>query len=211
MKKIHILGAAVIAILAFGVVGAVSASAAQWLADEKPITEALASTIEGEITLGFTNMGKLGIKSKVLCSGMFDGTVGPGAADSITEVLSLTDVLVTLSAPLTCTPVETCTSATVAPVGLPWKTELSSVTDDELFNGGWEVVCKTTLGTFEETCVSAEQLITLENDPTEKDVLVTFVKEQTATCSLGGANSGFVESDAAGLIFLNNGEALATS
>ncbi|MGA7703862.1 MAG: hypothetical protein WB998_03090, partial [Solirubrobacteraceae bacterium] len=188
-----------------------AAASPEWLAGEKSITTALASTSEGELTLGGTNGLKIGIKSAVLCSGIFDGTVGPGAADTITEVLSLADVPVTLAAPLTCTAVETCTSATIAPVGLPWKTELLSTLDDELFNGGWEIVCKTPLGTVEETCISAEQLSTLENDPTEKDVLGTFVKEQTANCSMGGANTGFVVSDAAGLILLNNGEALATS
>ncbi len=219
MKKIHILGVAMVAVLAFGVVGAVSASAAEWLAEGKVITTPLASTTVGEITLGSTNGLKIGIKSAVLCSGSFIGTVGPGAADTVTEVLSLAGVTVTLAAPLTCTEVETCTTSEVAPVDLPWATELTSTTKDVLLangkgNPGWEVVCKTALGTVEETCTTLSQSSTLEADATEKDMLGKFVKELTGTCTIGGANTGFVESstaDGAGLISLTNGETLTTS
>jgi hypothetical protein len=224
MKKIHVLGVAMVAMFAMGVVGAVSASAAtiQWLAAGAVITTPQASKTVGEITLGSTNGLGLGIKSSVLCSGEFIGTVGPVGEDLITEVLSLTGTKIELPTILTCSAVETCTSGEVAPVHLPWLTELTlsgTVSLDVLLNGGkgdpgWEVVCKTALGTVEETCTSASQSSKLENDAGENDVLGSFVKEQTATCSLGGANTGFVESsagDGAGLISLTSGAALSVS
>jgi len=219
MKKIHILSVALVAVLAMGVVGAVSASAHEWLANGVAIGSALPSTTTGELTLGSENGLKLGIKSAVLCSGTFVGTTGPGATDEVTGVLSLTGVTVTLSAPLVCAEVSTCTTSEVAPVDLPWLTTLTTATNDLLAangagNPGWEVVCKTSLGTVEETCTTADQNATVENDATEKDVLGKFLKEVTGTCSIGGANTGWVESsaaDGAGLISLVNGETLEAS
>ncbi len=218
MKKIHILSVAVV-MLAVGTVGVVSASAAEWLAEGKGITAALAMTTVGEFTIGSTNGLKLGIKSAVLCSGSLIGTVGPGAADQVAEVLSLAGVKVTLAAPLTCTEVETCTTSEVAPVNLPWLTTLLDATHDLLVDSvsgepGWEIVCKTSLGTVEETCTTLTQTITLENDATEKDVLGAFFKEVNGSCTIGGGDTGFMQSSVADgdvLISLTSGETLTTS
>lgn len=103
MKKIHALGLTLLAVFAFSVVAAATASAEttlQFLAAGAAIATALASKTTGELTLGSTNGGGLGIKVKVLCSGILTGTVGPGAADTVTGLLSLTEVAVTLEAPL---------------------------------------------------------------------------------------------------------------
>jgi hypothetical protein len=227
MKKIHILGVAMVAMLAIGVVGAVSASAAtvQWLKAGATITKTTGepSLTTGEIVLGSTNGLKLGIKASVLCSGTFVGTVGPGAEDEVTGVLALTGGLVTLNFTeggplLNCVNVETCTSSSVAPVNLPWLSQLTSTTDDVLLPGaggnpGWEVACVTSLGTVEETCTSTSQLSEVKNGASG-EVLGLFIKSITATCTIGGANTGFVESsptDATGLTTLANGEALSVS
>jgi hypothetical protein len=233
MKKIHVLGVALVAVLALSVVGAVSASAAtlQWLANGKAITSALASETTGSITLGSTNGLKIKIEAVVLCSGKFDGTVGPGGEDEITKVLNLSGVEVTLAKPLTeCENVKTCTSSEVSPVNLPWLTRLElSGTEaapeflDIIEQGaggaepGWEVVCKTSLGTVTETCTAPTTDSVLTNDTGESDVLGVFPTgsgRNTANCSVGGAGTGFLESsstDEAGLSVLTSGEALSVS
>lgn len=217
MKKIHVMGVALIAVLAMGVVGAVSASAAtQWLAKGNAIGTALAAKTTGSLTLGSTNGLKLKIEAEVLCVGVFVGTVGPGTADTTTEVLNAEETSSTLS----CASVKTCEgNSEVKAVNLPWKTTVEEMSPTEYLdvlessgvgNPGWEVKCKTALGTVTETCTSAKEGALLKNaSPVVEGV---FDKNVVATCSVGGANSGFVESsstDAVGKTTLNNGEALS--
>src|ERR1700679_2527990 len=161
MKKTRILVVIGVALFVVSVVGAASASAAtvQWLASGVTIATPKASLTTGSIVLGSTNGLKLGIKAAVLCSYTFVGTVGPGAEDEITAVLALTGGLVTLNfaegGPIrNCENVETCTSSGIAPVDLPWLSQLTSTTDDILLPGaggtpGWEVLCTTALCTVE--------------------------------------------------------------
>jgi len=217
MKKIHVLGIMIFAILAVGAVSVASASALEWLEDGAAITVAKASETTGEIKLRNTNGGGLGLNVEVLCSGTFDGTVGPGINDEITAVLSLTKVAVTLAAPLACTNVANCESPQVSAVNLPWKTEL--LTEGTLFldmllgNPGWEIDCNTIFGLIEESCtgpVSSD----LVNDAAENDVLGEFneaeiiAKGEQATCTGGGGKTGTVQTDGAGLIFLPGTEPL---
>jgi hypothetical protein len=237
MKKIHVLGLALVAMLAFSVVAAASASAAtlQWLAGGKAIASpGLNSETIGQLSLGSTNGAKLKIEAIVLCSGIFTGSVGPGGEDMITGVLNLSKEPVTSAKKLLCSSVKTCEGESeVIPVNLPWLThlELMGTEAEPLFldvleagngstgesgNPGWEVKCKTILATVTEKCTAANQGANVVNDMTENDVLGTFEKETTppATCNVGGANTGFVESgsgDELGLSTLNNGEALAVS
>jgi len=226
------LGIAAVAMLVFGVVGAVSASAAtlQWLAEGKAIAAALASETKGELLLESTNGGGLGVKVDVLCSGTFDGTVGPGAEDQILELLSLEKVLVTLEKPLlTCVVGQNCTEPEVSAANLPWLTrlELMGTEAEPLFldvlenggngNPGWEVTCLILGVTVTEVCTAEKAGANLVNDVTEKDVLAMFEGE-LANCTLGGKESALVETsstdtpaDEVGLITLNSGEALSVS
>jgi hypothetical protein len=235
MKKIHVLGLGLVATFALGV-GAVSASATtlKWLDEGKAIVTATPVETTGELTLGSTNGAKLKIEAAVLCSLIFGGTVGPGSEDNIVEVLNLTKELVTSAKKLSCPSVKTCEgNSEVLPVNLPWLShlELMGTEAEPLFldvleagngrtgetgNPGWEVKCKTILATVTETCTSANQGADLTNDGTENDVLGVFEKETTppATCSMGGANTGFVESGSGDEALLSKstcGEALSVS
>jgi len=221
MKKIHVLGVALVAMLAFGVVGAVSASATtlEWLANNVAIGTPLASETTGSLTLGSTNGLGLKIEAVVLCVGAFDGTVGPTVEDTINTVLNVNGQAVALS----CASVKTCEgNSEVKAVDLPWLSRLEKMSAiptmlDVLESGGkgnpgWSVSCKTALGTVTETCTGV-QGSSLKNTKTG-EVEGKFEKELTAECSMGGADSGFVETsatDAIGLILLLNGEALEVS
>jgi hypothetical protein len=99
MKKAHVVGVAMSAVLLFGVMAVASASDAtlKWLASGFPIATAEADKATGEITL--TNLKTaIGTKASVLCSVIFIGTVGAGGEDIITEVLDLAEKPVTLTA-----------------------------------------------------------------------------------------------------------------
>jgi hypothetical protein len=227
MKKIHILGVAVVAMLAFGVVGAVSASAAtlQWLAEGKAIVAALASEAKGELLQETNNGAGLGIHVGYLCSGIFDGTVGPGAEENISGMFTLTGVTVTLAAPiLNCVVDQNCTEPEVSPVNFPWLghlelmgTEAAPLFLDALESGGqgspgWEITCLILGTTVTEVCTGGGGA-NLTNDVAEKDVLAIF-EDEVFNCSIGGNGTGLVETDAtdeAGLIMLSNGNIEALS
>jgi hypothetical protein len=237
MKKIHVLGIALVAMLAFNVMAAVSASAAtlQWLAGGKAIASpGLNGEVVGEITLGSTNGAKLKIEAVVLCSGIFTGSVGPGPEDIATGLLNLAHEPVTPSKKLLCPSVKTCEgNSEVVPVNLPWLTrlELMGTEAEPLFldvieagngatgesgNPGYEIKCKTALATVTEKCTAANLGANVTNDMTENDVLGIIEKEVTPpfTCNVGGANTGFVETgsgDEEGLGTLNNKEPLSVS
>jgi hypothetical protein len=220
MKKIHVLGIALIATVAFGVVGAVSASAAtvEWLAGGAPISAALAVETTGSLTLGSTNGLGLGIKAAILCVGVSIGTVGPGAEDLTTEVLNTALTSSTLS----CVSVETCEgNSELRAVDLPWLTIIKEDSSTEFLdvvesggkgNPGWEIKCKTALGTVTETCTAASEGVEIKNSSPVKVVEGKSIKKVVGTCTDGGANSCFVESsstDAIGRAALLNNETLS--
>lgn len=237
MKKIHLIGLAAIAVLAFSALAVASASATTlvWLANGKKIEEALKSETVGEIEL-FNLETAVGTKATVLCSGTFMGTVGPGGEDLITSVLTLASegsVEITLAAPLTtCTNVEGCSKPQVAPVNLPWLTELELMepkTGEVLFldiitsggagEPGWEIMCEPLGILFEETCTGTASSM-LENDAAENDVLGKFegiaeeAAGETGVCKTGGKKVAGVNSgatDETGLLTLENGEPLSLS
>jgi hypothetical protein len=230
MKKTHVFGFMVFAVFAFSVMMAASASAAtlQWLANSKPITTPQLADITGTLELG-NEKAIAGFKIAVLCIGSFDGTVGPGAEDMITEVLDTAEKTVVLGTnEIACTNDKSCPSALAAPVNLPWLTrlELMGTEAEPLFldvleNGGkgepgWEVMCEEPLiGLVEETCTAVPAKpgsADLENDPAENDVLGTFVLEEIALCTGTNEETGFVSTGTEpGLILLISGEALAVS
>jgi hypothetical protein len=93
MRKLQIMGLALFAMFAFGSVLVTSAFAeeALWLEDGKDITVATSADTEGLILL--TNLTILG-NVEIDCEGLFDGTVGPGMEDEITQILSSAGVLI---------------------------------------------------------------------------------------------------------------------
>jgi hypothetical protein len=129
MRKIQILGIALVAMFAFSAIVASMASAettllAEWLKSGAAITATTATTSTGTILLedASANVG-------VECGGEFVGTVGPDGEDSTTAVLAPGGGnAITLGNLLKCTAFKRCESSTtdvlVAPEGLPWATLL---------------------------------------------------------------------------------------
>jgi hypothetical protein len=126
IKKHHIFGLALLALFAFSAIMAVSASAettllAEWLIKEKAIEELTSVEMSGEILYEDT-----GVKGHVVCSGVYDGSVGFSGEAEITEVLTLEGSVVSLSSPQLCKSAsgsaceENATDIEISPEKLPW-------------------------------------------------------------------------------------------
>jgi hypothetical protein len=225
MRKFQLLGAALVAMFSFGVLAS-SASAvntfllAEWLVGGHPVVSELLVEISGELLLEDTKVPLIG-KAMILCSGLFDGWVGPHSLDWISEILTLSGVAVSnvdlSGASLDCTPQTGCESNTPGLVwffGLPKETEVELLEGDTptpifidlIFgNFGFHYTECLVLGVpQEDLCVteaaagetSAVVQLTLEGTT----LLSSFSKEVTElvgvkliTCTVGGANSGVIE------------------
>jgi hypothetical protein len=207
MKKIQLLGLALVAMLAFSAFAAMTASAettllAEWLIDGVGLTELVSVTTSGSILL--INKAGLGGTPIVKCEGSFDGTVGPNGEDEITEVLSIGGVTIGNGAALTGTPLQCVTTNSTIGCGsagskaevwvdnLPWHTNLELMEDgsflDHLFGGGaglepgYDIHCVATA--TDNLC---EGLATsLMTNTLEGDVKGEFIENsETATCTIG--------------------------
>jgi hypothetical protein len=235
MRKLQMIGAVLVAIFAFGVLTAASASAvtfllAEWLVAGAAVTAALNSVTEGELEL--TDLKTLAGAATVKCSGSFDGWVGPNSLDWISEVLDLTGkaAIALGNGTLSCTAVAGCqTAGTVVPLGLPYETEVELMVDGtETFlvdlltkSGGgtlgWETEC-TILGVkITDECTVTQGVskfglsgTTLQGSFSEA---FTLLAEATnGTCTTGGAESGVVNSPTPGTVKLATGtETLSVS
>jgi hypothetical protein len=230
MKKTHVFGLMVFAVVVFSVMVAASASAAtlQWLDNGKPITTPQLADVTGTVEIG-NEHAVAGFKVSILCTFESDGTVGPGAEGLATEFLDSSEKRVELGVdePV-CTNDSSCPKPSVVPAHLPWlvRIELMGTEAEPLFldvaeNGGkgepgWEIMCEEPLiGLVEETCTSVPAKLgsaDLENDPAENDVLGTVVLEEITLCSGTNEETGFVSTGTEpGLILLVSGEALSVS
>jgi hypothetical protein len=202
MKRNHVLGVALFAMFAFGVLTA-SASAvtfllAQWLFNGAAVTTALLVEGAGEVEIVNTNAGGLGVTSKILCSGVGEGWVGPESLDFGSEVLTLTGVLVSstelVGKAAECTNSLNCESPQVWPDGVPEESEVELMVDgteeffvDLVFNAGWYVEC-TILGfKVAELCEAAEIAVQLTNeaagvDASGSDAFQTLAGLKLAIC-----------------------------
>ncbi len=109
MKKIKLLGLALFALFAFSAVlaNAAFAEEALWLVKGEEVTAKLASETTGELLLIVLKEVIVG-ETWVLCSGTFDGTVGPGSADEVTALLNLAIEEVTAAKLLICEGEKAC-------------------------------------------------------------------------------------------------------
>lgn len=209
MRKIHIVGLALVAVLAFCAFSAVSASAAEWLVCEKMVggkfknaacSEAGAGEWEWKAILTPLPVDSAGtleledmnapFKPVLICKGENEGTVGPGAVDLITKINKIS-----------CTSTF-CSSPEAKPVNLPWKTELlpvgATIRDDiledpELKPGlpGWEAICSG----VKDICTTGAGSTLMKNEVSGTLGLVDALFEAnsgTANCTVGGANQGLV-------------------
>jgi hypothetical protein len=219
MKKIQIIGMALVAMFAFSALLASTASAeptllAEWLLNGNPILELTLSEATGTILLTDTSNG-----SDVLCSGIFDGSVGANGEDEITEVLSLAKVVVTLAAPLVCESDAVCEKSTtdvlVSPENLPWHTLLFLMESnnsflDLVFLAGYTVECLVLGLKITDECTTE----LAAGGVTNVTGGVEGAEEPLAplgTCSVGGAGTGEVVPIKGNLTKATNGEPLTAS
>lgn len=195
MKKIHMVGLALVAVLAFGAMSVASASAAEWLTlGGAALTKAEAATTKGSLLLHNKKIPALegGGELTVTCAGSFVGTVGPGAADTVTEVLGTKGEVNEVACEVTASTNSICKAGqkvVVKPVHLPWTTKLITV-GTEIFdeatatgNPGYGVTCVS----ITNTCTGLEESKFIKNLATGAEF--SFIEKNKATCSFG---EGFI-------------------
>jgi hypothetical protein len=199
MKKIQIIGMALVAMFAFSALLASTASAevtllAEWLINSLEVVTLTLVETTGSILLSDTSNG-----SDVKCSGIFDGSVGPNGEDEITEVLSLAKVAVALGSELVCESGAVCEKSTtdvlVAPEGLPWHTLLFLMENgsflDLVFSAGYVVKCLVLGLEITDECtatLSAGEVKNVAGGVEGKEEALAPL----GTCSIGGASTGEV-------------------
>jgi hypothetical protein len=236
MKRFQLVGVTLLALLAFGVLTAASASAqtfllAEWLVGGAAVATELLVEVAGELLLTDN-----GLKSMILCSGIFDGWVGPNSLDFISEVLSLSGGVIGTplgtGAPLLCVAQEGCSTTAETPniwaENLPWETEVELI-EQTGFTGfaglilpsgtnttiGWTVEC-TILGIkSEDTCTSPEGVAELNLSGTNlveifSEAFTELAGAKLANCSVGGTETGVVEGQGTYGLF-GGGELTASS
>lgn len=198
LKRLKIAGLCLVAVFAVSAVGAASAFASpEWLQNGSKLTSALSVTSKGKLKLTDTKGGLKKGSVTIECTGTDKGTVGPGAADELTEVKATE-----------CKHVagEECPSPSAEAVHLPWKTELyeeGSAIRDKVANSGaglpgWKVKCSILSDTCEAETSTAIKLV-------EVGIVDATFEEKSAkaNCSRGGTGTGVVEGtdvlEAAGL------------
>jgi len=233
MKRFHVVAVALVAVFAVSMAAVSAASAVEfllalWLANGEPVTAALLVETEGELELTSLNAGGLGITTKLLCSGILDGWVGPESLDFISELLSLNGTLIPTTVltgtPLLCANSGNCTEPEVW-ADVPFETEVELMIDgastilvDLLLKAGWYAQCLILGVTASELCESPTEgtagEVTNEANGTVAGLLSQAFQELSGglkgTCSLGGAETAEVQSVGAG-ITLEPGVTLSVS
>jgi len=206
MKKIHLIGLALVAVFAFSAASAVSASAAEWLVESKALTGTESAEVTDEQEAGTTLLledmeaGPLKQGTDVLCEGSGKGLLLAGGLDE--QLTAVASNCVNGSPKGACNNVEK-----VEAVNLPWKTELLSTTEDAITAGtggnpGWLVECNTALGKKDDTCTTNAGKVLVES--TEDglihiEFMETVLEAEQASCTEGKAHSGLVS----GLLYLH--------
>jgi hypothetical protein len=241
MRKLHLLGVALIVVSAFGAVLAASAVAietlsAEWLFEGKvipPLTE-LEVLIAGEWTLRDLKGGLFAESIAVLCSADFHGSIMPVGEGFMETLFSLSGTEISLVGlmgnSLSCTNVENCPSPKVWALNLDWATRVELVLETvggvplEFYGlfishatgmePAWEFECTG----VSDKCVWVEIAAEISDNEASGDVDALISSEFTqlvglplGTCSRGGTQVGHIESDGAILISHVLGGPLAVS
>jgi hypothetical protein len=240
-RKFQLLGVAVVAVFAVGVLTTALASAAptfllaEWLVNGTAVTSEVNVETVGTILLEDTAATG---KPDFVCSGKLGGAIGEDGLGVISEVLTLGGVAV--SSPLGAQSLETCTSSSslceeplLWPVGLPWTTLLELMeqgTPVEKFFVvlvgpsvpgtliGWYVQCMKPF-TVEDECTTESAITSLTLDTGGTLLLAGFEEAFTelaggklTLCSMNGGETGIVEtSGAPGEDLLSGGGTLSAS
>lgn len=230
IRTLKILGVLAFTALAFNVVNTASAFATEgegWLVEGVSISsgEGALATVTEE-NLEFANIER---KSGVLCSGIFDGTVGPESTDTITKVLNLAGTEIkeldesAATSGISCTGTTTCESGSeIWLLNLPWLTELEGmgsepfVLDLFLANGAggdpaYFLLCLALGGLLDATELCEGLTSTkVANGLEERSVAEIFnpaspTESQKMTCN-GDADTGTISGE--GFISLTSGKPL---
>jgi hypothetical protein len=216
-KNFRLLGVALVAVFAFGVLTAASASAtvtfllAEWLWNSGPVTAELLVDVEGELLLEDKALG-----TDILCSGVLDGWVNANGADLITEILTLSgvevDVPLVANLALSCTNQAGCENPLLWADNLPWKTLLELMEDPAGTNffvilifseganvgPGWDIECMGIIPTSELCEFPEGAVVQATNEVTNVNAEFTeafteLAGFKLANCSIGGAEKDVVE------------------
>jgi hypothetical protein len=237
MRKIQLLGIALVAVCAFSALVTASAFAltfalAEWLEGGVAIAATKNVVAEGELLTANLSNG-----ANYLCSREFDGTVGANGVDEVTQILDLALKLIPSLDPgvagtgLVCG-VDTAGEGAIGckagtelwPLNLPWKSELVLDTENGLFydlvllnasnlGPAYTILCLLKIGG------EAEELCEITNDETWQQVanIATAVRplgavEPETNCGTGTAN-GLLENNTANeaVILLVSGATLQVS
>jgi hypothetical protein len=202
MRKIYLLGTALVAVFAFNAVAASGAFALESVFLVNGVKVAKETSIDSELVAG-TELLMEDMKVPILgavdlsCTAMDEeGTVGD---ENNAKFGLITDTEFLTCASLT----SGATLVSIAAVNLPWLTELLLVEgkflDDILASPGrpgYKIVVKTLLGNETDECGSSTKSADIDNTA-ENDIVVLFLEIETSECSIGGVAAG-----------LNTGEVL---
>jgi hypothetical protein len=216
--------------------GAVVFLLAEWLVNGNSISETLLALGEGEVLLENKNAPVIKKPASLTCSGGGVGSVGVDGADEITELLTLTETLVSAT-PLSGTGFscikgvgdEVCEAGSkVWPTNLPWLTRLmlweeGGVTGfvDLLAphtgggNLGWYIECKTPLVTLSEECAESESAVEERNvtggvESIDSEAFTLLMELKLGLCTGNNEETG-VLAGSGGLISLPGGGNLTVS
>jgi hypothetical protein len=205
LKKHQMLGLSLVAVFAFSAIIATTAFGAEfllaeWLLSGAAITELISTTTEGKLLLEDEKVPIAG-KVSVICEGVLDGSVGPNGEDEITEVLNLSGTKITLGGTeLTCEKQSECEEAAkVAPIDLPWDTELQLEEPGGLFRdlvvsaAGYEVTCKVFGISSTDECKATLDSGGLVSNGASDVLLTAETILPNGTCSLGGSGAGKIQ------------------
>jgi hypothetical protein len=189
MRKIQIIGLALVAIFAFSAIAAASAFAApEWLFNGATFTGKLPVLSAGTLLLEDMKGGLFLEAADILCSGLDAGSVTAPASDEITEITEIK-----------CTNESGCPGPSATPINLPWSTALSLATDiidtATTTQGTKEVGWKVTCTGISDECSNASGITLMENN--SEGVTAFFNEGVTApaSCGRGGALQGLVEGE----------------
>ena len=196
------MGLALVAVFAFGVLAAASASAAvtllaEWLVEAKPVLTLTSVVIEGELLLEDTSN-----KAGITCSGKFIGSVGPSGEDEVTSVEKLGGGVVgeLPTGGIVCKSETICENSTTDvlafPRNLPWHTlayleEVSKLFRDLVFSAGYDVECLVLGIKIVDECTATNASDELVNGVTTVEALGALTP--LGNCSIGGAGTGNIE------------------
>lgn len=215
------MGLALVAVFAFGVLAAASASAAvtllaEWLIGNKGVTTLTSVVIEGELLLEDTSN-----KAGITCSGKFIGSVGPSGEDEVTSVQSLTGGAVSElggAGGLVCKSETICensaTDVIAFPRNLPWHTlayleEATKLFRDLVFSAGYDVECLVLGIKIVDECTATNASDELVNGATTVEAKGALTP--LGTCSIGGAATGNIENVGVNSTLTLTGEAVFIS